>query len=805
MRSVAYVTTTFPTLAAFIEGEVHRLRQRGVRVRVFTLRRVGRDYQPEHQALVPLTRAVGSPLDPRGWGALMAWFLRRPRVLVPDVLRLLWASRGSLYALAGHLAYLPAAARVASLVRAEDLEWVHGAWAHFPATVAYLAARLTGRPFSMAAHAGADLYRTRAFLAHKARHARFVAACVRGNAEMLRRLAGPTARVEWIYHGADLRRFDGRGRAPDPEPLLLAVGRLASPKGFDDAIRALAVLRARGRGARLVIAGDGPRRAALESLARAEGVDDRVEFRGALTHQELVPLYRRAWALVAPSKVLPNGRRDGIPNVVVEAMAMGVPCVGSRAVGLEEAIVPGETGALCEPGAPGSLAAALEPLLGDPASLERLGARARARAVERFDAERNFERLLSLWEAAAVREPAEVAAPAAADGRPRRVMHVIEAMHQGGAESLVLEHVRHAGPGVEVTVCAVNRGGPALEEAERLGARVFVLRPPGRRGLHTRLSAVRALARRMREQQVGVVNGHNPSGALHAALAARLAGVPVVVRTEHSVHYPGRYGALYPLLEPLLTALAARVVCVCDAVRESHARRFGWAARKFVTVSNGIGPAPATRPRPTVRAGLGLAPADLALLTVGSLTRQKAQHLLLEAFARIASSVPESRLLIVGEGPRRGALEARARALGIAGRVHWLGARADVAELMEAADLFVLSSEREGLSVTLLEAMRAGRAAVVTRAGGSGEALADGETGLLVPVGDPAALAAALESLLRDPARRARMGAVARERWAERFTAARMVAETEALYGLERRAAAATATPDRLEERHATA
>jgi glycosyltransferase involved in cell wall biosynthesis len=401
VKSVAYVTATFPTLAAFIENEVHRLVQRGVRVRVFTLRGVSHEYQPEHAALLPLTRSIGSPFDPANAIALLGWLVRKPHVLVPEVLRILWASRASAYALAGHLGYVPAAARLATLVEREDLEVVHGAWAHFPATVAYLAARLTGRPFTMAAHAGADLYRTRAFLREKVRAARFTVACVRGNAEMLRALAGPGAHVEWLYHGVDARRFDGSGRARSSRPTLLSVGRLASPKGFDLAVRALALLGTRGLRPRFVIVGDGPERAALEALCAEGGVTPQVEFRGALTHDQLLPIYREAWALLAPCRVMPNGRRDGIPNVVVEAMAMGVPCVGTRAAGLEEAIVPDRTGALCEPNQPQALADAIAPLLEHPDTLDRWGAEARAAVIERFDAERNFERLYALFEGAA--------------------------------------------------------------------------------------------------------------------------------------------------------------------------------------------------------------------------------------------------------------------------------------------------------------------------------------------------------------------------------------------------------------------
>jgi glycosyltransferase involved in cell wall biosynthesis len=412
--SVAYVTTTFPTFASFLEDEVHRLLARGVRVRVFALRGVGERFQPRHAPLVGLTTTVGTLPDPHAWGALLVWLVRRPGLLLGETARILWASRHSAYALAGHLLWLPAACRVARLVESEDLARVHGAWAHFPGTVAYLAARLTGRPFSLAAHAGADLYRTQAFLAEKVRAADFVATCVRGNASMLRTLAGPQARVHWIVHGVDLTRFDGAGRAPEPRATLLTVGRLSPAKGFDDAVRALGLLHQAGLRPALWIVGDGPERGALEALARAQRVSEAVQFFGVLSHEELLPLYRRAWLLVAPSRVLANGRRDGIPNVIVEAMAMGVPCVGTRAGGLEEAIVDGGTGALAAPGDPAGLARAIESLLRDPPAIERLGREARRCVESGFDAERSFERLFALF---AGRTCEEAGAPVAGGGR----------------------------------------------------------------------------------------------------------------------------------------------------------------------------------------------------------------------------------------------------------------------------------------------------------------------------------------------------------------------------------------------------
>ena len=278
------------------------------------------------------------------------------------------------------------------------------------------------------------------------------------------------------------------------------------------------------------------------------------------------------------------------------------------------------------------------------------------------------------------------------------------------------------------------------------------------------------------------MNGHNPGGGLFAALAGRLAGVRAIVRTEHSTHHPGRHAALYDrVFEPVATALTHRVVCVCEAVRESQRARTPWAAGRLVLIPNGISAA-APADRGAARAALGLAPADVAVLTVASLTPAKAQDVLIEAFATVARTAPGARLFLAGDGPLRGKLEEQARRLGLEGRARFLGVRQDVPALFAAADLFVLSSVREGLSLSLLEAMRAGRAAVVTGVGGNGEAVVPGETGLVVPVGDVAALARALAGLAADGAKREAWGRAARRRWEETFTADHMVRDTEALY-----------------------
>jgi glycosyltransferase involved in cell wall biosynthesis len=168
------------------------------------------------------------------------------------------------------------------------------------------------------------------------------------------------------------------------------------------------------------------------------------------------------------------------------------------------------------------------------------------------------------------------------------------------------------------------------------------------------------------------------------------------------------------------------------------------------------------------------------VVAAGRLSEQKRFDGLLEAFAAVRARVPAARLAIVGTGGLREALEAKAREAGVADRTLFAGFRADYAAVTAAADLFVLSSDDEGLPVVVLEAMALGRAVVATRVGSLEEQVVDGVTGRLVPRRDPAALGAALADLLLDGERRRAMGEAGRARVRERFPLARCVAETGA-------------------------
>jgi glycosyltransferase involved in cell wall biosynthesis len=186
-------------------------------------------------------------------------------------------------------------------------------------------------------------------------------------------------------------------------------------------------------------------------------------------------------------------------------------------------------------------------------------------------------------------------------------------------------------------------------------------------------------------------------------------------------------------------------------------------------------------PREVLRAQLGEAPETPCLLVAANLVQRKGVDVLLAAVAALA---PRSRcaLWVAGDGPERAALEAASARLGIAERVRFLGRRSDVPDLLEACDVFVLPSRQEGLGVAALEAMARGRPVVASAIGGLGEIVIPEQTGLLVPPGDAAVLAAALERLLADPALARRLGSAGAARVAEHFLAEQMVSAYEALY-----------------------
>jgi glycosyltransferase involved in cell wall biosynthesis len=275
---------------------------------------------------------------------------------------------------------------------------VHAHFAHDPALVGLLVHRLSGLPFSFTAHAR-DLYQIpeRALLG-RAREASAVVTCCRSNADHIRGVVGDGGPpVELIYHGVDLGIFrPGAARSESEVPLVVSVGRLVEKKGFDDLLRACALLAARSRSFRCEIHGDGPCRAELEALRDRLGLAGMVTFTGARTQAELLTVYQHADLFALTPRITDDGDRDGVPNVLVEAMACGVPVVSTRVGGVGELVASGTDGLLAPAGDIAAIAACLEELLEDGGRRRRLG-EAASRSAQRFDGGAAALRLAALF------------------------------------------------------------------------------------------------------------------------------------------------------------------------------------------------------------------------------------------------------------------------------------------------------------------------------------------------------------------------------------------------------------------------
>jgi len=335
------------------------------------------------------------------------------------------------------------------------------------------------------------------------------------------------------------------------------------------------------------------------------------------------------------------------------------------------------------------------------------------------------------------------------------IMHLLTSFEVGGAETFAVQLGRRMDRSAyRVIACSLSGEGPMVDQFKGAGMETFSLpKLPGMRGV--RLRSVLALKRLLRSERVDVLNCHNSFPRLYGTMAARLAWVPVVVSTQHAVWRDGeveRPPVLARLMNPFVTHFVAVARAVeQEGIRSGHIRR----GRSSV-IYNGID-LDRFAPHPGPSPG-----AEVVLGCVGRLVPEKGHDLVLRAVHRLRAGGAQVQLHVVGDGALRGALEARARSLGIDDSVRFFGFRSDVAQVLRSMDILVSASSNEGLPLAVIEAMASGLPVVATRVGGVPELVEDGRNGLLVPPGVSGALACAIEKLVRRPDLRAAMGSEGR-------------------------------------------
>jgi glycosyltransferase involved in cell wall biosynthesis len=410
-----YLVRSWPRLSqTFIVNEVLVQERLGTRLELYSLTRSGeRLVQPQVEAV----DAVVHYLDesrPGSWRAAVGdhAVVARAAPLAYLSTLVFAASRPGLargYATLSTLACFPAAVRLGAVIRragrtGAPIEHLHAHFAHDPALVALLTSRLTGVPYSITAHAR-DLYQIpTGSLRTRARDATAVVTCCAANVDYLRSVL-PTPlhpRLRLIHHGVELDRFVPVRR---PEPGLpvdiVSVGRLVEKKGFPDLLSACAMLKDGAAGApvpfRLRIYGDGPLRAELTALRDRLGLRNEVELVGERNGEEVLRAYQAADIFALTPCVTADGDRDGVPNVIVEAMACGLPVVTTDAGGVAEVVQHGVNGLVAAPRDVGTLARHLADLVADGRRRRALGDAGRRMAEERFDIRSAARQLSSVF------------------------------------------------------------------------------------------------------------------------------------------------------------------------------------------------------------------------------------------------------------------------------------------------------------------------------------------------------------------------------------------------------------------------
>lgn len=356
-----------------------------------------------------------------------------------------------------------------------------------------------------------------------------------------------------------------------------------------------------------------------------------------------------------------------------------------------------------------------------------------------------------------------------------RVLHVTFNMAFGGTEAVIRELTAWDDNGriQHQVVCIDGTVGAIGEQLRERGTQVeTVTRRPG---FDTRL--IGSLRRMIRSGEIDIVHCHQYTPWVYGCLAS-IGTSARVVFTEHGRFHPDRYRYKAIIINRILAAMTRQMVAISAATREALVRYEFLPRRRIDVIYNGIKALEVDEQAVRqLRDELGLSPDLFVMGTVARLDPVKNQSMMLEAFARVHQRHPDTRLVMVGDGPEREALEQKALALGIKNVVIFTGFSTTPGLYLALMDLFLLSSDTEGTSMTLLEAMSLGLPVVATGAGGTPEIVEHDVTGLLTPVGDCDAFAGSIENLLANPDQIEEKGQAGRAKFVQQYSVESMAVE----------------------------
>ncbi len=397
---VAFIMSRFPKITeTFILYEILELERIGVQAEVYPLMR---ERQPvlhrEAEAMVERAHFhpfLSLPILAANWR-----FLRtKPRTYLRTLLEVLRGTWGSSNFFVGAIGLFPKAVRFAYEMERQGIEHVHAHFATHPTVAALVIHRLTGIPYSFTAH-GSDLHVDRRMLDQKVAAAAMAVTCSNFNKEVMVRECGEDARdkIHVVHYGVDLDVFTPRDRPHAPGPYrIVCVASFEEVKGHKYLVEACRMLAERGVDFTCDLVGEGPQRDDVTKRVADSGLESRFVFHGAVQRPDVVRLLGSADVKVLASFPTKGGKREGMPNVLIEAMAAGLPVVSTQLTGIPELVDSGRTGILVPPADAAALAEALETLSRDGELRRRMGVAGRERVLRLFDRRTNALALARLF------------------------------------------------------------------------------------------------------------------------------------------------------------------------------------------------------------------------------------------------------------------------------------------------------------------------------------------------------------------------------------------------------------------------
>lgn len=401
MKKIALILKGYPRLSeTFIAQEIRALEQRGMDITLISLR------HPTDKSVHPIHRQIQAPviylpeyLHQEPLRVLKAWF----KCCKQFSLKAAWETFRKDYKRDKTRNRIRRFGQ--SLVLAAELpEGTQQMYAHFlhtPASVTRYAALMNRIPWSCSAHAK-DIWTSEEWdLREKLAELEWLSTCTRANFDYLRSLASTPEKVQLVYHGLDFNRFDSSesnpaGKTPSEPVKIISVGRAVAKKGYDDLLNALAMLPD-DLNWRFIHIGGGTLLDTLKQQAEKLGIADKIEWRGALPQEQVLAAYRDSDMFVLASKIVADGDRDGLPNVLMEAQSQGLCCLATDISGIPELITNNENGLLVRPEDPQGLAQALQRLISDDQLRLQLGQAGKKHLRENFDVEIGIDQLVDLF------------------------------------------------------------------------------------------------------------------------------------------------------------------------------------------------------------------------------------------------------------------------------------------------------------------------------------------------------------------------------------------------------------------------